>query len=66
MGYSILADVIVVIHLAYVSFVVVGQLAILLGAALKWRWSRNLWVRLAHLASIGSVAAEAVLGSVCP
>lgn len=66
MGYSILADVIVVIHLAYVSFVVVGQLAILLGAALKWSWIRNLWFRLAHLASIAVVAAEAVLGIVCP
>lgn len=66
MGYSILADVIVVIHLAYVSFVVVGQVAILLGAAFRWSWIRNLWFRLAHLASIAVVAAEAVLGIVCP
>ncbi len=66
MGYSLLADVIVVIHLAYVAFVVLGQAAILLGAALSWGWIRNLYFRLAHLGAIALVAAEALLGIVCP
>lgn len=66
MGYSLLADLIVVIHLAYVAFVVLGQAAILLGAALRWGWIRNLYFRLAHLGAIALVAAEALLGIVCP
>ena len=37
MGYGILADVMVAIHVAYVSYVVLGQLAIWLGLALHWR-----------------------------
>ncbi len=66
MGYSLAADAIVVIHLAYVSFIVVGQLAILLGVAFRWAWIRNAWFRLSHLAAMVIVAAEALLGIVCP
>ena len=39
MAYGLLADVIVAIHAAYVSYVVFGQAAILLGIALRWRQS---------------------------
>jgi hypothetical protein len=62
----ILADLIVVIHAAYVSFVVFGLLAILLGAALGWGWVRNFWFRAIHLTAIGIVVAEALVGMTCP
>jgi hypothetical protein len=65
-GYRFLADLIVVAHATYVGFVVFGLVAILLGGVLRWRWARNLWFRLVHLLAILVVAAEAVLGIVCP
>jgi len=61
-----LADLIVVFHASYVSFVVLGLLAILVGAVLRWRWVRNFWFRIAHLAAIGVVVLESLAGIPCP
>jgi hypothetical protein len=36
------------------------------GTALGWHWVRNFWFRAAHLGAILFVAAEALLGLVCP
>jgi len=66
MGYGILADVMVAIHVAYVSYVVLGQLAIWLGLVLCWPWVRNPWFRWSHLIMIAIVGGEAVLGIECP
>ena len=62
----VLADAIVVFHAAYVSFVVFGLLAILLGIAFRWGWVRNLWFRSIHLIMIGIVVGEALVGIPCP
>lgn len=64
--YRFLADLIVVIHLAYVSFVAGGLLLILVGAWAGWQWIRNFWFRAAHFLMIAVVAAESLLGIVCP
>src|SRR5262245_57400657 len=61
-----LADLLVTAHLGFVLFVLAGLALTLLGAALGWGWVRNFWFRLAHLLSIGFVAAEGVLGMKCP
>jgi hypothetical protein len=66
MGYGLLADLVVAIHVAYVSYVVVGQLAILLGLWRRWGWVRNRWFRLTHLAAIAIVAVEAIFNIECP
>jgi hypothetical protein len=66
MYYSYLADGIVAIHLAYVAFVVLGLLIILIGAVLRWQWVRNFWFRLLHLIAIAIVAVEAFAGMICP
>jgi hypothetical protein len=66
MGYTILADILVVIHFLFVAFVVVGQLLIMIGAPLRWRWTRNFWFRLAHLVCIAIVASEAAANIKCP
>jgi hypothetical protein len=63
---SFLADVIVGFHLAYVSFVIFGQLAILVGVALKWKWIRNPWFRWFHLLAILTVAYETLYEITCP
>ena len=66
MWYAVLADAVVALHLGYVSFVVLGLLAIWVGFLLKWSWVRNLWFRLAHLTTIGLVAVEATFNIDCP
>src|SRR5260370_31564369 len=66
MGYSLLADVVVAIHVAYVSFVLLGQLAICVGVVLRWGWVRNFWFRSAHLLAIAIVAMEAICNVQCP
>ncbi len=64
--YKILADAVVIVHAAYVGFVVFGFAAILIGVARHWRWVRNFWFRAAHLASIGVVALMAIGDIACP
>ena len=62
----ILADLIVVFHASYVSFVLFGLILILLGVWLRWGWVRNFWFRALHLTAIGIVVAEALAGITCP
>ena len=61
-----LADVLLVVHFALAAFIVGGLILVWIGAALGWRWVRNRWFRYLHLAAIGYVAAEALLGVACP
>jgi|ERR1051325_5115690 hypothetical protein len=61
-----LADVVLILHVSFVAFVVVGLLAILVGGACGWDWVRNPWFRALHLAGIGLVVVQAWLGIVCP
>lgn len=63
---GLLADFILIVHFAFVLFVVGGLAAIWAGAALGWRWVRNLRFRIAHLAAIVFVAGEALAGVWCP
>lgn len=65
--YALLAaDALLVLHVLYVAFVVLGLVLIFVGGALSWRWVRNPWFRYAHLAAIGFVVVQAWLGMVCP
>jgi hypothetical protein len=61
-----MADVILVVHFLIVVFIVGGLVLVWVGAALGWGWVRNPWFRYLHLGAIGFVAAEALLGVVCP
>ena len=62
----VLADLIVVFHACYVSFVVFGLAAILAGAVFRWRWVRNFWFRAIHLVMIAIVVGESLAGVPCP
>ena len=62
----LLADLVLVAHFAFVLFVVGSLPLIWLGAAAGWRWVRRFGFRLAHLAAILIVSAEAVAGIWCP
>jgi hypothetical protein len=66
MGYAYLADLVVAVHLAFVAFVVVGELVILIGRLCRWEGVRNFWFRSAHLLAIGVVAFEALSNIPCP
>ena len=66
MLYKLAADFVVVLHAAYVLFVIFGQLAILIGILCRWAWVRNTWFRWLHLAAISIVVVESLLGIVCP
>jgi hypothetical protein len=62
----ILADMIVIFHAAYVSFVVFGLVVILAGIVFNWGWVRNIWFRMIHLTMIAIVVGEALAGVPCP
>jgi hypothetical protein len=64
--YVALADAVVVLHISYVAFVILGELAILVGILRRWPWIRNRTFRLLHLAAIGIVVCESWSGIVCP
>ena len=61
-----LANLIAAVHLAWVAFVVLGLLAILVGIALRWEWVRNVWFRAIHLAMILIVVVESLADVPCP
>jgi hypothetical protein len=56
---------ILILHLAVIAFNVAGCVLIPIGAWRRWRWVRNFWFRISHLASLAVVALQAVLGRVC-
>lgn len=66
MWYGYLADFVVFIHVLYVGYVVLGQLAIMLAAPFKCAWARNPWFRFTHLLAIAIVAWEALNNIRCP
>jgi hypothetical protein len=66
MFWLVTADLVAIIHAAYVAFVVVGFAAILVGWAAHWSWVRNRYFRAVHLAMILFVCCEALIGATCP
>jgi hypothetical protein len=66
MSYRLLADLLVIVHFAYVMFVILGLLLTILGGFLNWGWVRNRWFRGIHLAMILIVVVEAWVGIICP
>ena len=64
--YSLLADSILIMHFAFVVFVVFGFILILLGLLARWTWVHNRTFRITHLAAIGIVVLQAWFGQLCP
>lgn len=61
-----LADMVLILHVAFVAFVVGGLLLILTGGFRNWEWVRNPWFRAVHLAAICVVVVQAWFGVICP
>jgi polyferredoxin len=66
MSSALLADLVLVVHVAVVFFILGGLVAIALGGVLRWRWVRGVAWRALHAAAMGYVAVGAVVGWVCP
>ena len=66
MPYLLAADAVLLLHVLFVVFVVIGLLLILAGKLLSWAWVRNWWFRVIHLAAIGVVVLQSWLGVICP
>ena len=64
--YSLSADLVLLVHFAFVAFVVLGVLAIWVGYFCRWRFVRDLRFRVAHLLAMGVVLAESLVGFICP
>ncbi len=64
--YMLAADAILLVHVMFVSFVVVGLVLILIGKVFTWSWVKNPWFRITHLASICVVVIQSWLGVLCP
>jgi hypothetical protein len=62
----ILADVVLILHAAFVLFVVCGLLCVIAGKFARWPWVSNPWFRMLHLLAIIIVMVQAWLGIVCP
>lgn len=63
---ALLANAVLILHVAIVLFIVVGEVLILVGHWRVWRWVRDWTFRLLHLAAIFVVVAEAWFGITCP
>ena len=64
--YGLVADLVLVVHFAFVAFVALGLAVILLGGLFRWRFVHNFYFRAAHVAAIGYVVMESVVGVTCP
>jgi hypothetical protein len=64
--YSLVADTILVTHVLFVTFVVLGLILIFVGKFLSWLWVRNPWFRIAHLLGISVVVLQSWFGVICP
>ncbi len=64
--YGLMADTILVIHFAFVVFVVFGFMLIVTGSLARWSWVHNSIFRIAHLAAVGLVVLQTWLGQLCP
>ena len=63
---SILADIVLTLHVGIVVFVVGGLFVIIWSGLRNGKLIRSIVFRIAHLVAIGIVAAQAWLGVVCP
>ncbi len=60
-----LAGLVLAVHLGIIGFNMFGLFAVPLGGWLGWRWVRFFWWRALHVAALGVVALQALLGRAC-
>jgi hypothetical protein len=65
MWYRLAADLILILHAAFILFVIFALLLTIAGWVRGWRWVRNRWFRGIHLLFIGYVILEAWIAIPC-
>ncbi len=61
-----MANLVLIVHLAWVIFVVALTPLILVGGFFHWRWMRHRGLRLTHLTMMLIVTVETLVGISCP
>lgn len=64
--FRVVADRVLMTHVAFVAFVIFGLFLIVCGGFRRWNWIRNPWFRMMHLVAIGVVVVQAWCGVICP
>ncbi|MCG8325392.1 MAG: DUF2784 domain-containing protein [Thiotrichales bacterium] len=64
--YLLAADSILLLHVLFVVFVVMGLVLVIVGKHYDWSWVLNPWFRIAHLGAIIIVVCQSWLGVLCP
>jgi hypothetical protein len=64
--YLLAADAILLLHVMFAVFVIIGLALIIISKVLNWSWVRNPWFRIAHVAAIGVVVVQSWFGVNCP
>jgi hypothetical protein len=62
----LLADALLALHALLAAFIVLGLPVVWLGALAGWAFVRRRGWRLAHLGALAVIAAQALLGRICP
>ena len=65
-SFLIAADAVLLLHVLFVAFVVIGLVLIFIGKAWRWSWVRNPWFRASHLVTIVVIVVQSWLGVICP
>lgn len=63
---ALLADLLLVAHVAFVLFIVFGLVLIWVGGLLKWRVARSRAFRYTHLGAMGFVLLQTLFDRICP
>jgi len=63
---SFFADAILIVHFAFIAFVVGGEACIVVGHFRGWCWVHNVSFRILHLIAILFVAAQDWVSQICP
>ncbi len=64
--FHLAANAVLLLHVLFVAFVVLGLVLIYVGCVFEWAWIRSPKFRIAHLGAIGIVTAQAWFGIICP
>jgi polyferredoxin len=63
---GLLADAILILHVIFAAFILLGLILIIVGGIRQWSWIRNPLFRLIHLLAIWVVVVQAWCGVICP
>lgn len=62
----LIADIIMVIHFAFIAFLIGGQALIIIGYHQNWGWATNRVLRVIHITCTLYVVVQAWAGQWCP